>query len=98
MNALEASTSRPPVGRPLIISGDPLASLRGRGASVSSNTALGRLLRESPRTIAELHEQEIALGIDVVRALTSATTTRALAPIGMAFRAAALTGDRKSVV
>ncbi|KYF90356.1 methionine synthase [Sorangium cellulosum] len=50
------------------------------------------MLRESPRAIAELHEQEIALGIDVVRALTSATTTRALAPIGMAFRAAALTG------
>lgn len=92
VNALEASTSRPPVGRPLIISGDPLASLRYRGAAVSSNTALGRLLRESPRAIAELHEQEIALGIDVVRALTSATTTRALAPIGMAFRAAALTG------
>lgn len=42
--------------------------------------------------IAELHEQEIAQGIDVIRALTSATTTRALAPIGMAFRAAALTG------
>ena len=62
MNALEASTFRPPVGRPLIISGDPLASLRGRGASVSSNTALGRLLRESPRMIAELHEQEIAHG------------------------------------
>ncbi|WP_437275654.1 homocysteine S-methyltransferase family protein [Sorangium sp. So ce375] len=92
MNAPEASTSRPPVGRPLIIGGDPLASLRGRGTAVSSNTALGRLLRESPRAIAELHEQEIALGIDVVRALTSATTTRALAPIGMAFRAAALTG------
>ncbi|WP_437670999.1 homocysteine S-methyltransferase family protein [Sorangium sp. So ce131] len=92
MNALEASTSRPPVGRPLIISGDPLASLRCRGAAVSSNTALGRLLRESPRAVAELHEQEIALGIDVVRACTSATTTRALAPIGMAFRAAALTG------
>jgi 5-methyltetrahydrofolate--homocysteine methyltransferase len=92
VNAPEASTSRPPAGRPLILSGDPLASLRGRGAVVSSNTAVGRLLRESPRAIAELHEQEVALGVDVVRALTSATTTRALAPIGMAFRAAALTG------
>lgn len=92
MNALEASTSRPPAGRPLILSGDPLASLRGQGTAVPSTTAVGRLLRESPRVVAELHEQEVALGVDIVRALTSATTTRALAPIGMAFRAAALTG------
>lgn len=92
MNPLEASAVRPPVGRPLILGSDPLASLRARGAAVSSHASVGRLLRESPRVVAELHEQEVALGVDVVRAITAATTPRALATIGMAFRAAALTG------
>jgi S-methylmethionine-dependent homocysteine/selenocysteine methylase len=92
VNPPEATTTRPPAARPLVMSGDPIAALRARGASVSSNATLGRLIRESPQTVADFHAQEITTGIDVVRAFTSATTSRALAPIGMAFRAAALTG------
>jgi 5-methyltetrahydrofolate--homocysteine methyltransferase len=92
MNPLGATTVRPSMARTLIMSGDPLAALRARGAVASSTAALGRLLREAPDVVGDFHQQEIAVGIDVVCALTAATTPRALASIGMGFRAAALTG------
>jgi methionine synthase I (cobalamin-dependent) len=92
VNSIEATTVRPPAARTLVMSGDPLSALRARGTTISSNSAIGRLLREAPQAIADFHQQEISVGIDVLRALTASTTTRALAPIGMAFRAAALTG------
>jgi methionine synthase I (cobalamin-dependent) len=92
VNPLEATAIRPPAARPLIMSGDPLTSLRVRGAAVSSHATLGRLIREAPQTVAEFHAQEVLASIDVIRSFTSSTTSRALAPIGMAFRAAALTG------
>ncbi|MFT3769261.1 MAG: methionine synthase [Minicystis sp.] len=54
--------------------------------------AVGRLLRENPAAAREHYHQEIAAGVDVLGCLTADTIPRALQQIGMAFRAAALTG------
>lgn len=83
--------SRLNAGRPLVIGGDPTASLRAKGAAVDSVAALGRLVREQPSAIAALHEAEVAAGSDVLVALTADTIPVALHHIGMAFRTAALT-------
>jgi 5-methyltetrahydrofolate--homocysteine methyltransferase len=84
--------SRLDTGRPLLLGGDPLASLRARGVALHPPAGLGRLLRESPAAAREHYHQEIACGVDVLACLTSDTIPRALQQIGMAFRAAALTG------
>jgi 5-methyltetrahydrofolate--homocysteine methyltransferase len=92
VTAISAILCRLDAGRPLIVGGDPLASFAARGVDVSGPAPLGRLVRELPEAIAQHYEREIAAGVDVLCALTAETTTRALARIGMGYRAAALTG------
>jgi methionine synthase I (cobalamin-dependent) len=84
--------SRLETGRPLLVSGDPVASLLGRHVALHPPAPLGRLLREEPATVREHYHQEIGAGVDVLACLTADTIPRALQQIGMAFRAAALTG------
>jgi methionine synthase I (cobalamin-dependent) len=78
-------------GRPLLLGGDVGASLRARGVSLSGPGALGRLVREHPDEVDRHYAVEIEAGVDVLTTLTSDTTPRALAQVGMAFRAAAIT-------
>lgn len=84
--------SRLETGRPLLVSADAEASLRARDVPLRGPSALGRLIREHPGTVAEHYHHEIVCGVDVLCALTADTIPRALAQIGMPFRAAALTG------
>lgn len=84
--------SRLETGRPLLASADAEASLRSRGVTLKWPSAIGRLIREHPGVVADHYHQEVAAGVDVLCALTSDTLPRVLAQIGMAFRAAALTG------
>lgn len=49
-------------------------------------------MREAPDAVLSFYLREIAAGVDVLAALTTETTPRSLGQIGMAFRAAALTG------
>lgn len=88
----DEATARPSGTRPLLMSSDAIASLRALGAQLDPIAPLGRLIREDPESVRALYEAEIEAGVDVLCALTWGTTPRALAPIGMAFRAAALTG------
>jgi methionine synthase I (cobalamin-dependent) len=85
--------SRLDTGRPLLVSGDALASLGARGVELHGPAALGRLLREHPSAVREHYHQEISAGVDVLCCLTADTIPRALQQIGMPFRSAALTGD-----
>ncbi|WP_231511005.1 homocysteine S-methyltransferase family protein [Chondromyces apiculatus] len=78
--------------RPLLMGCDALAALRALGVRLDPTAPLGRLIREAPDAVRNLYEAQIEAGVDVLCALTWGTTPRALAPIGMAFRAAALTG------
>lgn len=91
MSASHPILSRLETGRPLLIGGDPIASLRARGVALHTPAALGRLLRENPAAVREHYHQEISAGVDVLCCLTTDTIPRALQQIGMAFRAAALT-------
>lgn len=92
MSASHPILSRLETGRPLLIGGDPVASLRARGVALSQPAPLGRLLRENPAAAREHYHQDISAGVDVLCCLTADTIPRALQQIGMAFRAAALTG------
>ena len=92
VTAADAILSRLEAGRPLILGGDPTATLRARGIPLDGDAPLGRLVRESPLVVADHYDHEIASGVDVIAALTADTMPRALLQIGMAFRAAALTG------
>lgn len=92
MSALSAILPRLEAGRPLILGADPMAMLRARGVDVEGPSASGRLLREHPMLVADHYELDVASGVDILCALTSETMPRALGQIGMAFRAAALTG------
>jgi 5-methyltetrahydrofolate--homocysteine methyltransferase len=85
--------SRLDTGRPLLVSGDPAASLRARGIQLHGPAALGRLVREHPDTVREHYHHDIVAGVDVLACLTADTLPRALQQIGMPFRSAALTGD-----
>jgi methionine synthase I (cobalamin-dependent) len=84
--------SRLETGRPLLLGGDPVASLRAWGADVEGPCALGRLVREHPAAVREHYHHEIQAGVDVLTCLTADTIPRALHRIGMTFRSAALTG------
>jgi methionine synthase I (cobalamin-dependent) len=84
--------SRLETGRPLLLGGDPAASLRARGVDLRGPCALGRLVREQPATVREHYHHEIQGGVDVLACLTADTIPRALHRIGMPFRSAALTG------
>ena len=85
--------SRLDTGRPLLVSGDPAASLRARGIQPHAPAALGRLLREHPGAVRDHYHHDILAGVDVLACLTADTLPRALQQIGMPFRSAALTGD-----
>src|SRR5262249_3075961 len=84
--------SRLDTGRPLLVSGDPSASLRARGIVLHGPAALGRLVREDPDAVREHYHQDILAGVDVLACLTSDTIPRSLQQIGMPFRSAARTG------
>lgn len=86
-----ASRTRPPGGGPLLFGVDPRAALGGELSS-SERRAPGVLARTRPDAVIRLHEAEIEAGADVLLALTADTTSRALHDLGMAFRAAAITG------
>ena len=92
-NPFVALAPRLASGRPLLLGADISASLRGRGVSLQGPGALGRLLRERPAEVERYYHAEIEAGADVLPALTSETTPRVLAQVGMAFRAAALTSS-----
>jgi len=79
-------------GRPLVIDSDTCASFRTHGVHVDSPGAVGVLLRESPGDVLRHYRNEVLNRVDVLRALTADTTPRALAEVGMDYRAAALTG------
>jgi 5-methyltetrahydrofolate--homocysteine methyltransferase len=91
VTAPPAILSRLDAGRPILLGGDPTVSLRGLGATIEGPAAIGKLLREDPAKVAEHYKQEANAGVDALLALTSDTMPRALAHVGMAFRAAALT-------
>ena len=80
------------MGRPLLLGGDPAASLLAAGVPLSGPASLGRLVREAPEIVSEHYQREIASGVDVLAALTGESIPRSLARIGMPFRSAALTG------
>ena len=84
--------SRLDTGRPLLLGGEPAASLIMRGVRLQGPAALGRLVREDPVAVREHYHLEIASGVDVLCALTAETIPRALQQIGMPFQSAALTG------
>jgi len=90
-NPFVALAPRLASGRPLILGADIGASLRGRGVTLAGPGALGKLLRERPDEVKRYYQAEIEAGADVLPALTSETTPRVLAQVGMAFRSAALT-------
>lgn len=92
MTAPHPILSRLETGRPLLVSGDPVASLLARGVALHPPTPVGRLLRESPAAAREHYHHDITAGVDVLGCLTADTIPRALHQAGMAFRAAALTG------
>ncbi|MCA9628078.1 MAG: homocysteine S-methyltransferase family protein [Myxococcales bacterium] len=79
-------------GRPLVLDADTGACFRSRGRALSRAGALGKLLRENPDAIVEHYLAEVNSRVDVLCALTSDTTPRALAEVGMEHRAAMLTG------
>ncbi|RYE92011.1 MAG: hypothetical protein EOO75_07635, partial [Myxococcales bacterium] len=78
-------------GRPLLLGADIAASLRQQGVDLAGPGALGKLLRARPELVERYSRAEVEAGADVLLALTSETTPRVLAQVGMAFRAAALT-------
>jgi len=84
--------SRLETGRPLLVSGDPAASLRARGVEMSGPASIGRLIRENPAAVREHYHHDITAGVDVLACVTADSIPRALQQIGMTFRAAALTG------
>ena len=84
--------SRLETGRPLLVSGDPAASLRARGVALHGPAAIGRLIREDPAAVREHYHHDIMSGVDVLACVTADTIPRALQQIGMTFRSAALTG------
>lgn len=73
-------------GGPLLFGVDPRSALGVGGPQLSV------LARTRPEVVLDLHAREVSAGADVVLALTADSTTRALHELGMAFRAAAVTG------
>ncbi len=93
MSASETILSRIRAGQAVLLSADPASSLRASGVALEGVAPLGRLVRERPAEVLRHYEREVTAGVEVVCALTSETMPRALAQVGMAFRAAALTGS-----
>ena len=78
-------------GRPLVLDADTCASFRARGVHVDSPGAVGVLLRDSLDDVLEHYRAEVRSRVDVLSALTADTAPRALAEVGMPYRAALLT-------
>ena len=93
MSASEIILSRIRAGQAVLLSADPASSLRASGVPLEGVAPLGRLVRERPGEVLRHYEREVTAGVEVMCALTSETMPRALAQVGMAFRAAALTGS-----
>ncbi len=79
-------------GRPLVLDSDTCASFRGHGLDLAHPGALGGLVRSDPARVLAHYRRECDSRVDVLSALTSDTTPRALAEIGMEHRASLLTG------
>ena len=78
-------------GRPLLLGGDVAASLRSVGVELPSAGSLGQMVREQGEKVDAHYAVEVSAGVDVLSTLTSDTTPRVLAQVGMAYRAAAIT-------
>lgn len=78
--------------RPLVIDADTDACFRARGEEPSRAGSLGRLLRSDPAQVKRHYIEEINSQADILCALTTDTTPRALAYAGMEHRSALLTG------
>lgn len=85
-------------GRPLVVDCDVAASLGARGCSLDEPGSLGAVLFLDPDTVREHHLAELSCRVDILSALTSDTTPRALAESGMEHRAARLTGKALDLV
>jgi 5-methyltetrahydrofolate--homocysteine methyltransferase len=97
MSAVEALLARRASrdGWPILLGADPFASLGAQGVvgvPMRERASLGTLLRDAPDAVRDFHARELLAGVDVLTALTEETTAPALGRVGMAFRAAALTG------
>ena len=60
----------------MLVSGDPLASLRAGGVDLHEPNSVGRLSREHPATVREHYFQDLAAGVDVLRCVTAETMPR----------------------
>lgn len=85
-------------GRPLVVDSDVAASLGARGCELDDPGALGAVLYREPARVREHHLAELSCRVDVLSALTSDTTPRALAESGMEHRSARLTGKALDLV
>lgn len=85
-------------GRPIVVDSDVAASLGARGCEMSEPGALGAVLFRDPDRVREHHLAELACRVDVISALTSDTTPRALSESGMEHRSARLTGKALELV
>ena len=79
-------------GRPLVMDSDVAAALGARGCSVEEPGCLGAVLFQDVGRVREHHLAELSCRVDVLSALTSDTTPRALSEAGMEHRSARLTG------
>jgi len=83
-------------GRPLVVDADPAACLRQRAEALGRTSSCGGagpiVVHQDMSSLREHHLAEIESRVDVLCALTSDTTPRALAELGMEHRAARLTG------
>jgi S-methylmethionine-dependent homocysteine/selenocysteine methylase len=87
-----ALLNRLDAGRPLVLGGDAAAGLAAMGLHVADASEIGALVRDHADAVVAHYHHEIGAGVDVLCALTAETMPRALHRLGMAFRAAALTG------
>ncbi len=85
-------------GRPIVVDSDVAASLGARGCEVGEPGALGAVLYREPARVREHHLAELSCRVDVLSALTSDTTPRALSESGMEHRSARLTGKAIDLV
>lgn len=92
-DALASLLPRLVSGRPIMLGADVGACLRKDGAEVEGPGALGLLVRSRPDVVARHYAREVDAGVEVLTTLTSDTTALVLAQIGMAYRAAAITGQ-----
>lgn len=85
-------------GRPIVVDSDVAASLGARGCETNEPGALGAVLYRDPDRVREHHLAELSCRVDVLSALTSDTTPRALSESGMEHRSARLTGKALELV